>query len=324
MPGPVRGVADLPVGAHDVQGSGPVPAGAGRGRRRCSPGPSDPDRGRPSSSRRPRSCGEPTLDGEVVTTPEPDRGPAAPGHHRRPTLRARRPGRARPGAARAARSPTPATRPGGTAPSSWPPSAALPPPPASAPRWAPDPAADSGFDLALTELDDDDGHRFVVRVGTERGAEVLRTAARVRGHRRRTSTPATGCSHRRPAPWPAAARPRGCPISWPATSSTPAGTRWPSGAWPVGTAPWSARPASAATSRDTTDLTGEVARQRYLGVVLRPRPLLPPRGPRAGLHLVALPPVAHPQAVDLVGPVRHARDASGAAAASPGVRSAST
>ncbi|MGP0031474.1 MAG: 4Fe-4S dicluster domain-containing protein [Acidimicrobiales bacterium] len=35
------------------------------------------------------------------------------------------------------------------------------------------PGAESGFDLALTELDDEDGHRFVVRVGTERGADIL-------------------------------------------------------------------------------------------------------------------------------------------------------
>ncbi len=35
------------------------------------------------------------------------------------------------------------------------------------------PAAESGFDLALTELDDGDGHRFVVVVGTDRGADVL-------------------------------------------------------------------------------------------------------------------------------------------------------
>jgi sulfhydrogenase subunit beta (sulfur reductase) len=35
------------------------------------------------------------------------------------------------------------------------------------------PAAAAGFDLALAELDDGGGHRFVVRVGTERGAEVL-------------------------------------------------------------------------------------------------------------------------------------------------------
>ena len=46
------------------------------------------------------------------------------------------------------------------------------------------PGADAGFDLALTELDDGDGHRFVVRVGTERGR---------RG-------PGTGPHRRRPPP----------------------------------------------------------------------------------------------------------------------------
>ena len=35
------------------------------------------------------------------------------------------------------------------------------------------PKAESGFDLSLTELIDDAGHRFVVEVGTDRGAEVL-------------------------------------------------------------------------------------------------------------------------------------------------------
>jgi sulfhydrogenase subunit beta (sulfur reductase) len=35
------------------------------------------------------------------------------------------------------------------------------------------PRVESGFDLALTEVLDDDGHRFVVEVGSERGAEVL-------------------------------------------------------------------------------------------------------------------------------------------------------
>ncbi|MFF8941548.1 4Fe-4S dicluster domain-containing protein [Streptomyces sp. NPDC014864] len=35
------------------------------------------------------------------------------------------------------------------------------------------PAADAGFDLALTELVDGRGHRFVVRVGSEAGDEVL-------------------------------------------------------------------------------------------------------------------------------------------------------
>ncbi|MFD5256353.1 4Fe-4S dicluster domain-containing protein [Streptomyces bobili] len=35
------------------------------------------------------------------------------------------------------------------------------------------PAAETGFDLALTEVVDDVGHRFYVRVGSEAGAEVL-------------------------------------------------------------------------------------------------------------------------------------------------------
>ena len=35
------------------------------------------------------------------------------------------------------------------------------------------PRAESGYDLALTELLDDTGHRFLVRAGTERGAQVL-------------------------------------------------------------------------------------------------------------------------------------------------------
>jgi ferredoxin len=35
------------------------------------------------------------------------------------------------------------------------------------------PAADPGYDLALTEVVDGDGHRFLVRVGSEEGAELL-------------------------------------------------------------------------------------------------------------------------------------------------------
>ncbi|MCX4904022.1 4Fe-4S dicluster domain-containing protein [Streptomyces sp. NBC_00878] len=35
------------------------------------------------------------------------------------------------------------------------------------------PAADPGYDLALTEVVDENGHRFVVRVGSEEGAELL-------------------------------------------------------------------------------------------------------------------------------------------------------
>jgi ferredoxin len=35
------------------------------------------------------------------------------------------------------------------------------------------PGIDEGFDLALTELNDDSGHRFVARCGSTRGADVL-------------------------------------------------------------------------------------------------------------------------------------------------------
>ena len=35
------------------------------------------------------------------------------------------------------------------------------------------PAADAGYDLALTEVVDEDGHRFLVRVGSEEGARLL-------------------------------------------------------------------------------------------------------------------------------------------------------
>jgi ferredoxin len=36
------------------------------------------------------------------------------------------------------------------------------------------PAADPGYDLALTEVVDEDGHRFLVRVGSEEGARLLK------------------------------------------------------------------------------------------------------------------------------------------------------
>ncbi len=39
------------------------------------------------------------------------------------------------------------------------------------------PQIDGGYDLALTELDDEKGHRFLARVGTPRGAEALAGAA---------------------------------------------------------------------------------------------------------------------------------------------------
>ena len=53
------------------------------------------------------------------------------------------------------------------------------------------PKARSGFDLALTELIDEGGHRFLVEVGSEAGAELLSTD---RGSRRRPRTTGAGPS----------------------------------------------------------------------------------------------------------------------------------
>ena len=50
------------------------------------------------------------------------------------------------------------------------------------------PRAESGFDLALTELVGDE-HRFVVEVGSERGAEVLADLIARPGEPTTTSTP---------------------------------------------------------------------------------------------------------------------------------------
>ena len=70
------------------------------------------------------------------------------------------------------------------------------------------PRADAGFDLALTELLDDGGHRFLVEVGSERGAEVLAELPH-RARRRRAS--AGGRAGGRATPPPADGRARSTP-----------------------------------------------------------------------------------------------------------------
>ena len=116
------------------------------------------------------------------------------------------------------------------------------------------PQAESGYDLALTELLDGE-HRFLVEAGTERGAERARRAVRPRRRRRPTWT--------RPQRRSRQPRGRDGPDAWtrttsrdllPGTSSTRAGTTSPSAASPAATARSSARPASARRSRTTTDL----------------------------------------------------------------------
>ncbi len=70
-----------------------------------------------------------------------------------------------------------------------------------------------------------------------------------------------------------------------ATSSTRAGTRWPTAASRAATARWSARPASAPSVEDTTDLAGEQRRAPpALGLVLHRRLLAHPRRRGPALH----------------------------------------
>ena len=65
------------------------------------------------------------------------------------------------------------------------------------------PRADAGFDLALTELLDDGGHRFVVEAGSDAGAEVLARAAGTGRRRRRTWPRAERVSERAASRWAA-------------------------------------------------------------------------------------------------------------------------
>ena len=68
------------------------------------------------------------------------------------------------------------------------------------------PAVTAGHDLALTELIDDDGHRFLVEAGSERGRERARRAARAARRAGRAA----------PAP---ASRPTAPPRRWAAAST---------------------------------------------------------------------------------------------------------
>ncbi len=110
------------------------------------------------------------------------------------------------------------------------------------------PNADNGFDLALTELHDVDGHRFLVRVGSSRGAEVLEQIPRSPAATVDMDG-ASRASSPRPVQLLAAVSKlvdwRTC---WSAILTIPDGTKWPSAACRAATAHWSARHAFVATS----------------------------------------------------------------------------
>ena len=298
MPGAIRRSADLPVGVRDAQDAGQYRLERGEATS-SSGGRSARARGRPSCSRPPRSCGE-------------EGPPAIPHHLSEPDREGRR---------------SPSSAP---VLASW-------------PRWLLDrvlldgAVADPGMPPPRRGLRGGrrvrhpgrhllllvDGHRSRRRRRLRPGPE----RARRRGVTGSWPAPGPpGCRHpRRTASRPAWSRPTspkgpdaavsggrhrpdrrqspgGRALSAP--SSTPAGTRWPSDAWPVATAPSSARPASAATSP-----TPPTSRARS-GATAPGHPAstwTTPTCRRTGalVGLVPVPSVAHPQALDLVGPVRH-------------------
>ena len=187
-----------PAGWTDVQDGGTLPPGARATTTRCSATTSARTRGRATCSR-PR-CDSGRRAGTTAGSQVDEERPSAAALrvHRRALLRPARdrgPGPDVPGGRlRRSRLPGPARgrvhrrgqlRAGRRRP-------------ASARRWTPARARAAGFDLALTELLDDGAHRFLVEVGSERGAEVLaelphdagrRPATRRRGRRVRARPP---------------------------------------------------------------------------------------------------------------------------------------
>ena len=91
------------------------------------------------------------------------------------------------------------------------------------------PKAESGFDLALTELLDG-GHRFLVEVGSERGAEVLAELAHRPAAEDDDARGRRGRSRRRRPRWAARSTPTASRSCCTRTPSTRAGTTWPSAA----------------------------------------------------------------------------------------------
>ena len=165
------------------------------------------------------------------------------------------------------------------------------------------PKAESGFDLALTELLDAPGHRFIVEVGSDAGRVLRRSPHRA---------PPRPTSAAADSPWHAAThagpharhrRHQGPPLRQPRAPALGGGRR----PLPVraATARWCARRASAARPRTRpTWPAGDRARAR-VGFVLLARPLLHPRRQRPGLGTEPLPAVDDAQAGELDRPVRN-------------------
>ena len=194
--------------------------------------------------------------------------------------------RSRTGSSSAARTPTRTTRRAARTCSSSPSTASSRAARASASRWTPGRRSKEGYDLALTEILEGE-HRFLVEVGSERGARGARRAAAARGVEGDDLARRGGGDRRsRRAAWVARSTRRDMPrAALRATSSTRAGTTSPPAASPAATARWSARRASARTVEDVTDLDRRRRRaRRVVGLVLHPRLLVRPRRQRPAVR----------------------------------------
>ncbi len=167
------------------------------------------------------------------------------------------------------------------------------------------PRARAGFDLALTEILDEAGHRFGVEVGSDRGAEVLAAV---------DSRPPDPDERRAPDEAEASAR---------ATMGRALDTtdlrdllfanlehpRWDDVAdrcLSCGNCTMVCPTCFCSAVEDTTDLAGaEADRTQGLGLVLHPRALRAARRERAPHDAGPLPAVDDPQARGLDRPVRH-------------------
>ena len=169
------------------------------------------------------------------------------------------------------------------------------------------PKVGAGHDLALTELLDDDGHRFLVEVGSERGAQVADELPARPAEPRDHEAAARAVEH--------AASQMGRTLDTDGLAEllqrNREHPRWDEVAdrcLTCGNCTLVCPTCFCTTVEDVTDLAGGRGRAAApVGLVLQHRlqPHARRRGPRLGA--VALPAVDDAQALDVVGPVRHQR-----------------
>ena len=166
------------------------------------------------------------------------------------------------------------------------------------------PRAEAGFDLSLTEVLDDDGHRFVVQPGTARGAAIVARLP-TRGAAPDDLAGAAGATERAIAQQGRTLDTTDIRDLLQRNLEHP---RWDEVAdrcLSCGNCTMVCPTCFCTSVEDTTDLAGESGRARAaLGLVLHRRLLPHPRRLDPAHHPRALPPVDDAQALDLVRPVR--------------------